>query len=42
MTALISILIFAVLLLTAFMVGCGIGELEIWMEEREEHEKDNR
>lgn len=32
------IAVFAVMLATAFLVGCGIGELEIWLEEREEHE----
>ena len=34
-----GILAFAVMLATAFLVGCGIAELEIWMkEEREKHE----
>ena len=32
------ITVFAVMLATAFLVGCGIGELEIWLEEREEHD----
>lgn len=37
------IAVFAVMLATAFLVGCGIGELEIMWEEREEHEdKNNR
>ncbi len=33
-----GILAFGVMLATAFLVGCGIGELEIWMKEREEHD----
>lgn len=33
-----GILAFAVMLATAFLVGCGIGELEIMWEEREEHD----
>lgn len=33
-----GIIAFGVMLATAFLVGCGIGELEIWLEEREEHE----
>ena len=33
-----GILAFAVMLATAFLVGCGIAELEIWLEEREEHD----
>lgn len=32
------IIAFGVMCLTAFAVGCGIAELEIWLEEREEHE----
>ena len=32
------IIAFGVMLATAFLVGCGIGELEIWMKEREEHD----
>ena len=33
------IIAFGVMCLTAFAVGCGIAELEIWMKERnEEHE----
>lgn len=34
-----GILAFGVMLATAFLVGCGIGELEIWLEEREEHDE---
>ena len=33
-----GIIAFGVMCLTAFAVGCGIAELEIWLEEREEHE----
>lgn len=33
------IAVFAVMLATAFLVGCGIGELEIMWEEREEHDE---
>ena len=33
------ITVFAVMLATAFLVGCGIGELEIWLKEREEHDE---
>lgn len=32
------IAVFTVMLAAAFLVGCGIGELEIMWEEREEHE----
>lgn len=32
------IAVFAVMLAAAFLVGCGIGELEIWMKEREKHD----
>lgn len=34
-----GIIAFGVMLVVAFMIGCGIGELEIWLEEREEHER---
>lgn len=34
-----GIIAFAVMLATAFLVGCGIGELEIMWEEREEHDE---
>lgn len=34
-----GILAFGVMLLAAFLIGCGIGELEIMWEEREEHER---
>ena len=33
-----GILAFGVMLLAAFLIGCGLAELEIWMKEREEHE----
>lgn len=33
-----GILAFGVMLATAFLVGCGIAELEIWMKEREKDE----
>lgn len=33
-----GILAFGVMLAVGFIVGCGIAELEIWMEEREKHE----
>ena len=33
-----GIIFFGVMCLTAFAVGCGIAELEIWMKEREEDE----
>ena len=34
-----GILAFGVMLVVAFMIGCGLAELEIWMkEEREKHE----
>ena len=33
-----GILAFGVMLVVAFMIGCGLAELEIWMKEREEHE----
>ena len=33
------IAVFTVMLATAFLVGCGIGELEIWLKEREEHDE---
>ena len=32
------IIAFGVMCLTAFAVGCGIAELEIWMKERKEDE----
>ena len=34
-----GILAFGVMLATAFLVGCGIAELEIWMKEREKHDE---
>ena len=34
-----GILAFGVMLVAAFMIGCGIAEAEIWMKEREEHER---
>ena len=34
-----GILAFGVMLVVAFMIGCGLAELEIWMEEREKHER---
>ena len=35
-----GILAFGVILVVAFIIGCGIAELEIWMKERnEEHER---
>ena len=34
-----GILAFGVMLAAAFLVGCGIGELEIWLKEREEHDE---
>ena len=34
-----GILAFGVMLVVAFIVGCGLAELEIWMKERnKEHE----
>ena len=33
-----GILAFSVMLAAAFLVGCGLAELEIWMKEREEHD----
>jgi hypothetical protein len=35
----LGIIAFGVMCLTAFAVGCGIGELEIWLEEREKHDE---
>ena len=35
-----GIIAFGVMLATAFLVGCGIAELEIWMEDREDAELD--
>ena len=32
------IIAFGVMCLTAFAVGCGIAELEIWMKERKKDE----
>ena len=37
-----GILAFGVMLVVAFMIGCGIGELEIMWEEREEHERTDK
>lgn len=34
-----GILAFGVMLLAAFLIGCGLAELEIWMKEREERER---
>lgn len=34
-----GIIFFGVMCLIGFAVGCGIAELEIWMKEREEHER---
>ena len=33
------IAVFAVMLVVAFIIGCGIAELEIWMKEREKHDE---
>lgn len=33
-----GILAFGVMLAAAFLVGCGLAELEIWMKERKEHD----
>ena len=35
-----GILAFGVMLVVAFMIGCGLAELEIWMKEKE-REKEN-
>ena len=33
-----GIIAFGVMLVVAFMIGCGLAELEIWMKEREKDE----
>ena len=33
-----GIIAFGVMLVVAFMIGCGIAEAEIWMKEREKDE----
>ena len=33
-----GILAFGVMLVVAFMIGCGLAELEIWMKEMEKDE----
>ena len=33
-----GILAFGVMLAAAFLVGCGLAELEIWMKEMEEQD----
>ena len=33
------IAVFAVMLAVSFVVGCALAELEIWLEEREEHDE---
>lgn len=35
-----GIIAFGVMLVVAFMIGCGIAEAEIWMKEKEK-EKEN-
>lgn len=35
-----GIIAFGVMLVVAFMIGCGIAETEIWMKEKEK-EKEN-
>jgi len=37
-----GILAFGVMLVVAFMIGCGLAELEIWMKEREKEKHDER
>ena len=36
-----GILAFGVMLVVAFMIGCGIAEAEIWMREKEKEEHDD-
>lgn len=35
-----GILAFGVMLVVAFVIGCGIAEAEIWMKEREKEKHD--
>lgn len=35
-----GILAFGVMLVVAFMIGCGLAEAEIWMKEREKEKHD--
>ena len=34
-----GILAFGVMLAVSLVVGCALAELEIWLEEREEHDE---
>ena len=38
----LAVIAFGVMLAVSFVVGCALAELEIWMKEREEHERTDK